>query len=123
MPMSRWNPSTHHLLILIMVSPAGSSWLDVTTGSRKILTHMLGAFSGETFKFMRGALDDAQASSTTTFCLHDALLEMLLAYLPSKAAKEWRDMRAAFVWHPNSPHVWAELSRVYDLRAHWAQLG
>jgi hypothetical protein len=72
---------------------------------------------------MRGALDDVPASSTTTFRLHDALLAMLLAYLPSKAAKEWRDMRAAFVWHPNSPHVWAELSRVYDLRAHWAQLG
>ena len=26
-------------------------------------------------------------------------------------------MCVEFVWHPSLPHAWAELSRVYDLRA------
>ena len=52
------------------------------------MTHVICAFSGESFKFMRGALDDAPPSTETTFRLHDALLALLLAYLQPKAAEE-----------------------------------
>jgi hypothetical protein len=53
----------------------------------------------------RTALADTLPSYGATFRLHDALLELLRAYLPPRVAKMWRDECEDFVFRKASARV------------------
>jgi hypothetical protein len=79
------------------------------------MTVILDAFEGDATSSIRTALDDARPSDDARFRLHDALCALLTAYLPPKVAKEWCDMRLAFVWNDAFVRSWAKATRLYDL--------
>jgi hypothetical protein len=77
--------------------------------------HILSAFAGDAIVIARNAIADAEASDQTAYRLHTALRALLQAYLPPRAAADWRRLRAAFVWPENFASGWAEATRLYDL--------
>ena len=76
---------------------------------------ILNAFAGDAIVIARNAIADAPASDQTTYRLHAALRALLQAYLPPRAAADWRRLTAAFVWPDNFASGWAEAMRLYDL--------
>lgn len=77
--------------------------------------HILSAFTGDVIVIARSAIADAAASDQTAYRLYTALRALLWAYLPLRAAADWRRLRAAFVWPENFASGWAEATRLYDL--------
>ena len=77
--------------------------------------HILSAFAGDVIVIARSAIADAAASDQTVYHLYTALRALLQAYLPLRAAADWRRLRAAFVWPENFAFGWAEVTRLYDL--------
>lgn len=77
---------------------------------------LLSAFDGDALSLARTALTDAPLSDGETFRLHGALLAMLRAYLPPRAAKLWRDACNDFVFPPNFSQGWTALVRLFDLQ-------
>jgi len=73
------------------------------------------AFAGDAVVIARNAIADAPASDQATYRLHAALRALLQAYLPPRAAADWRRLTAAFVWPDNFASDWVEATRLYDL--------
>jgi hypothetical protein len=61
-------------------------------------------------------------SDGATFRLHDALLALLRAYLPPRAAKMWRDACDDFVFPQGFSQGWTALVRLFDLQCVIAEL-
>jgi len=59
------------------------------------------AFDGDALALARTALSDTPPSDGATFRLHGALIALLRAYLPPRAAKLWRDAGDVFVFPPS----------------------
>ncbi len=59
---------------------------------------LLSTFDGDALSLARTALADTPPSDGATFRLHGALLAVLRAYLPPRAAKMWRDACNDFVF-------------------------
>jgi hypothetical protein len=79
-------------------------------------------FAGDAAGLARTALADTPPSDQRTFRLHGALFALLQAYLPPRAAKEWRAACAQFVFPANTAQGWTELVRLYDLQCAIAEL-
>jgi hypothetical protein len=80
------------------------------------------AFDGDALNMARTALSDTPQSDGDTFRLHGALIALLRAYLPPRAAKEWRDACKDFVFPPSFSQGWTSLVRLYDLQCVIAEL-
>jgi len=70
----------------------------------------------------RTALSDTPPSNNVTFRLHGALLALLRAYLPPRAAQLWRNACDKFVFPQSFSQGWTSLVRLYDLQCVIAQL-
>jgi hypothetical protein len=79
-------------------------------------------FAGDAANLARTALADTPPSDHLTFRLHGALVALLQAFLPPRAAKEWRVACAQFVFPANTAQGWTELVRLYDLQCAIAEL-
>ena len=64
------------------------------------------AFDGDALNMARTALSDTPQSDGDTFRLHGAFIALLRAYLPPRAAKEWRDACKDFVFPPSFSQEW-----------------
>jgi len=82
----------------------------------------LGAFEGDALGLARTALGDTPASDNDNLRLHGALMSLLRAYLPPRAAQEWRETCGAFVFPPCLSQGWTELVRLWDLQCVISQL-
>ena len=80
------------------------------------------AFDGDALNMVRTALADTPQSDGATFRLHGALIAFLRAYLPPRAAKEWRGACGDFVFPPSFSQGWTSLVRLYDLHCVIAEL-
>ena len=58
---------------------------------------ILNYFIGDAANIARTAIDDAPASTNRVYRLHSALHAILRAYLPPRAAREWRSLCRNFV--------------------------
>jgi len=74
------------------------------------------AFEGDALNLARTALSDTPPSDGATFRLHGALIALLRAYLPPRAAKMWRDACDDFVFPQNFSQGWTALVRLFDLQ-------
>jgi hypothetical protein len=83
---------------------------------------LLSAFDGDALSLTRTALADTPPSDGATFRLHGALLAVLRAYLPPRAAKLWRDACNDFVFPPSFSQGWTALVRLFDLQCVIAEL-
>ncbi|MFN9899171.1 MAG: hypothetical protein ACK55Z_10355, partial [bacterium] len=54
--------------------------------------------------------------------MHGALIALLRAYLPTRAAKLWRDACDDFVFPQSFSQGWTSLVRLYDLQCVIAQV-
>jgi len=86
------------------------------------LANFLGAFEGDALALARTALADTQASDQLALRLHGALLSLLRAYLPPRAAKLWRELCDEFVFPQGCSQGWTELVRLFDLQCVIAEL-
>jgi hypothetical protein len=84
--------------------------------------NFLSAFEGDALGVARTALSDTPASDNATLRLHGALMSLLRAYLPPRAAQQWREARGAFVFPHCLSQGWTELVRLWDLQCVIAQL-
>jgi len=82
----------------------------------------LGEFDGDTVGLARTALADTPLSDGATFRLHDALLALLRAYPPPRAAKMWRDAYDDFVFPQGFSQGWTAFVRLFDLQYVIAEL-
>lgn len=80
------------------------------------------AFDGDALSLARTALADTAPSDGDTFRLHGALLALLRAYLPPRAAKMWRDACNDFVFPQGFSQGWTALVRLFDLHCVIAEL-
>jgi hypothetical protein len=80
------------------------------------------AFAGDAANLARTALADTPPSDHLAFRLHGALFALLQAFLPPRAAKEWRVACAQFAFPANTAQGWTELVRLYDLQCAIAEL-
>ena len=80
------------------------------------------AFDGDALNLVRTALSDTQPSDGATFRLHGAVIALLRAYLPPRAAKLWRDAGKDLVFPPSFSQGWTSIVRLYDLQCVIAQL-
>jgi hypothetical protein len=76
---------------------------------------VLSAFTDDAVAVARTAIEDTPASIPDTYRLHAALRALLLAYLPSRAAADWRLLCAQFLWPDNFASGWTEAIRLHDL--------
>ena len=76
---------------------------------------ILSAFDGDAVAVARTAIDDAPPSDQATYRLHAALRALLMAYLPPRAAADWRRLCASFDWPDTFSSGWAEAVRLHDL--------
>ena len=83
---------------------------------------MCSAFDGDALNLVRTALSDTPPSDGATFRLHGALMALLRAYLPPRAAQLWRDECDKFVFPASFSQGWTALVRHYDLQCVIAQL-
>ena len=67
--------------------------------------NFLSAFEGDALGLARTTLADTPASDNAALRLHSALMSLLRAYLPPRAAQQWRETCGAFVGrhHHGSP--------------------
>jgi hypothetical protein len=86
------------------------------------LAHFLGDFEGDTLGLARTALTDTPPSDGAVFRLHGALLSLLRAYLPPRAAKLWREACDEFVFPQGFSQGWTEIVRLFDLQCVIAEL-
>ena len=80
------------------------------------------AFDGDTLNLARTELSDTPQSDGATFRLHDALIALLRAYLPPRAAKLWRDACDDFVFPQSFSQGWTSIVRLYNLQCVIAEL-
>jgi len=80
------------------------------------------AFDGDALNMVRTALSDTPQSDGATFRLHGALIAFLRAYLPPRAAKEWRGACGDFVFPQSFSQGWTALVRLFDLQCVIAEL-
>ncbi len=80
------------------------------------------AFADDALGLARTALSDTPPSDNVTFRLHGALIALLRAYLPPRAAKLWRDACGDFVFPQSFSQGWTSLVRLYDLQCVIAQI-
>jgi hypothetical protein len=80
------------------------------------------AFAGDALSLVRTALSDTPQSDGATFRLHGALIALLRAYLPPRAAKLFRDAVNDLVFPPSFSQGWTSIVRLYDLQCVIAQL-
>jgi hypothetical protein len=78
---------------------------------------LLSAFDGDALSLARTTLADTPPSDGATFRLHGALLAVLRAYLPPRAAKLWRDACNDFVFPQSFSQGWTALVRLFDLQS------
>ena len=83
---------------------------------------MCSAFDGDALNLVRTALSDTPPSDGATFRLHGALIALLRAYLPPRAAKLWWDACDDFVFLQSFSQGWTSLVRLYDLQCVIAEL-
>ncbi len=83
---------------------------------------LLSAFDGDALSLAHTALADTPPSDGATFRLHGALLAVLRAYLPPRAAKLWRDACNDFVFPQSFSQGWTALVRLFDLQCVIAEL-
>jgi hypothetical protein len=76
---------------------------------------ILNDFMGDAAEIARTAIEDAPASDNRVYRLHSALHAILRAYLPPRAAKEWRAMCRDFVWPTVFARGWTEAVRLADV--------
>jgi hypothetical protein len=86
------------------------------------LANFLETFEGDALGLARTALADTPPSDGATLCLHGALLSLLRAYLPPRAAKLWLEVCDEFVFPQGFRQVWTELVRLFDLQCVIAEL-
>ena len=79
------------------------------------LSFILSAFIEDAAAMVRTAIEDTAASTQATYRLQEVLRTLLLAYLPPRAAADWRQLRASFLWPENFARGWTEAVRLYDL--------
>jgi hypothetical protein len=84
--------------------------------------NFLSGFEGDALGVARTALADTPASDNANLHLHGALMSLLRAYLPPRAAQQWRETCGAFVFPPCLSQGWTELVRLWDLQCVIAQL-
>ena len=65
------------------------------------LSCILSAFTEDAAAIVRTAIEDTTTSTQDTSRLHEVLRSFLLAYLPPRAAADWRHLRASFLWPEN----------------------
>ena len=82
----------------------------------------LAAFAGDAVGLARTALGDTPVSDHDTFRLHGALLALLRAYLPPRAAKQWRAACAEFIFPTRFAQGWTQLVHLFDLQCVIAEL-
>jgi hypothetical protein len=80
------------------------------------------AFDGDALNLARTTLSDTPPSDGATFRLHGALIALLRAYLPPRAAKLWWDACDDFVFPQSFSQGWTSLVRLYDLQCVIAEL-
>jgi hypothetical protein len=80
------------------------------------------AFADDALGLARTVLSDTPPSDNVTFRLHGGLIALLRAYLPSRAAKLWRDACGDFVFPQSFSQGWTSIVRLYDLQCVIAQL-
>ena len=83
---------------------------------------LLSAFDGDALSLARTALADTPPSDAAAFRLHGALLAVLRAYLPPRAAKLWRDACNDLVFPQSFSQGWTALVRLFDLQCVIAEL-
>ena len=83
---------------------------------------LLSAFDGDALSLTRTALADTPPSDAAAFRLHGALLAVLRAYLPPRAAKLWRDACNDLVFPQSFSQGWTALVRLFDLQCVIAEL-
>ena len=76
---------------------------------------MLSAFTDDAVAVVRTAIEDTPESSQARYHLHAALRALLVAYLPPRAAADWRRLCAQFLWPDNFSSGWTEAVRLHDL--------
>ena len=79
------------------------------------LSFILSAFLEDAVAMVRTAIDDTPASTQDMYRLQAVLRALLLAYLPPRAAADWRQLRASFLWPENFARGWTEAVRLHDL--------
>ena len=79
------------------------------------LSFILSAFIEDAVAMVRTAIDDTPASTQDMYRLQAVLRALLLAYLPPRAAADWRQLRASFLWPENFARGWTEAVRLHDL--------
>jgi len=75
---------------------------------------ILSAFAGDAVAIARNAIADTPPSDQATHRLHAALRALLLAYLPPRAAADWRRLASSFDWPDTFASGWTEAMRLYD---------
>ena len=61
------------------------------------LSCILSTFTEDAAAIVRTAIEDSTASEQDTYRMHEVLRSLLLAYLPPRAAADWRHLRASFL--------------------------
>ena len=79
------------------------------------LSFILSAFIEDAVAMVRTAIEDAAASNQGAYRLQEVLRALLVAYLPPRAAADWRQLRASFLWPENFARGWTEAVRLHDL--------
>ncbi len=114
--------------LLVFLMPCFESlqlaWWDVFTGL--VRTSALRTSSGLSkathLLWLARPLMTRQLLVNLHFVLHGALLSLLRAYLPPRAAKLWRELCNAFVFQQGCSQGWTELVRFFDLQCVIAEL-
>jgi len=76
---------------------------------------ILSDFDEDAVAVARTAIDDAPPSTQAAYRLHAALCAFLMAYLPPRAAADWRELRASFAWPDTFSSGWTTAVRLFDL--------
>ena len=79
------------------------------------VSYVLSAFTDDAVAVVRTAIEDTPESTQATYRLHAALRALLLAYLPPRAAADWRRVCVQFLWPDNFSAGWTEAVRLHDL--------
>jgi len=73
------------------------------------------AFTGDAEAIAQTAINDAPPSNDRVYRLSSVLRAILRAYLPPRAAQEWRSKCRDFVWPPVFARGWADVVRLVDV--------